>query len=424
MGSGRALYNTRRVSPIYECIVVGLGAAGSAALYHLAKRGVKALGLEAQAFVGHPMGSSHGQSRIMRLIYHEEEGQGGYTSLLRRAYELWHRLELEAQNCKQGSLFRQTGCLNISCPAAEPVRSSESNTHTCYNGSKASAEKYSLQHEIMDASQLRQRFPAYSESPDRCKALFDPAGGMLFPEAALHTFIDLAKGSGAEVEMNSPVLEWGKVDGEGGSCYTVHTPLETHFAKKIIFAAGPWMPTMVPHLANYLHVERQVVGWFHVTDQESSLFSPEHFPVFVLDDDDAYYYGFPMDDDGCVKLGKYHHLGQQISSMTAVDRLVQKEDEQTLRRCLIDYFPKLKDAPMKKSSVCLFTNTVDGHFIVDHHPHYSPDIVLASACSGHGFKFAPVVGEILADLAMQETSYSSHDIDMFRLAHRPVFDSS
>lgn len=423
---GRAFYTTavKRVSPIYECIVVGLGAAGSAALYHLAKRGVKALGLEAQAFVGHPMGSSHGQSRILRLVYHEEEGRGGYTSLLRRAYELWHRLESEAQNLAQGMervpLFRQTGCLNISCPTAEAAGS---DGHSCYSGAKASAEKYKLQHETMDANQLNQRFPAYSLSPG-CKALYDPAGGVLLPEAALNTFIDLAKGSGAEVEMNSPVLEWEKVEGEGaGSCYRVHTPLETHFARKLIFAAGSWMPTMVPHIAQYLCVERQVVGWFEVPDRDAH-FSPERFPVFVLDDKDAYYYGFPMDEDGCVKLGKYHHLGQQVSSMTAVDRVVYADDERALRQCLINHFPRLKDAPMKKSSVCLFTNTVDGHFILDHHPHYSSDVVIASACSGHGFKFAPVVGEILADLAMQGTSYSSHDIDMFRLANRPTFDTS
>lgn len=383
---------------VYQCIVVGLGAAGSAALYHLARRGVQVLGLEAQPAVAHDRGSSHGGSRIIRLVYQEHPS---YVPLLARSYELWRELEAATSH----TLLVTTGCINASVPG-----STAAHGHSCYDGAVRSAEESKVPYETLDAAQVAERFPGYA-LPAGFKAVLDPAGGFLYPERGIQAHIQAAEEAGAQVMCNTPINKvTPRADGLPGA--DVHTANGTFTADSVVVAAGAWMPALVPELAPLLSVERQVVGWFKPTAHPER-FAKECFPVYLIDDESGYYYGFPADDEGLVKLGKYNHLNEVVASPEDLDRRVRPDDEAALRLCLMRCFPDLAAGEMAKSSVCMFTNTPDGHFIMDRHPG-NPGVVLASACAGHGYKFAPVLGEILADL-VTEGGKTRHDIGMHRL---------
>lgn len=383
--------------------------------------------MEAQPHVAHGQGSSHGGSRIIRMVYQEHPS---YVSWLKRSFELWRRLE-EEENEK---LLVTTGCLNASTERAVGAHG-----HSCYQGAVQSAELHNLPHTRLDAAEVNSQFPAFS-FPENFKALYDPAGGFLYPEKAITAFTNSALKNGAEVVCNSPVTSWkrvfrGKNESEGGEeVIVVETKGgEKYITQRLIITAGPWMSELVPELAPVLQVERQVVGWFgpppveevsSSTEDEkesSKKFSPENCPVYLIDDDEGYFYGFPADENNLAKIGKYNHLNQHVSVVDHLDRKAHLEDEEALRTCLRKYLPGVAAAPMQMSSVCMFTNTPDNHFILDYHPKYrpcqesleegdqgrwqeteGPVVVLGSACSGHGFKFAPVLGEIIGDLAMSK----------------------
>jgi sarcosine oxidase len=374
----------------YDFIVVGLGASGSAALYQLAKRGHRVLGLEAQAAPASSAGSSHGGSRIIRLAYQEHPS---YVAWLRRSYELWAELEAEAGE----PLLRRTGCLNASAPGGAAAHG-----HSCFDGALASAREHALPHEVLGSEEAGRRFPALALPPGS-RVLFDPAGGVLNPERAVRATVAAARRQGAHVLCGAPVQGWHAAPPPGGGAaaaatgagVSVRTPLGTFTARGMVLAAGAWMPQLAPELAPLLQVERQVVGYFRPPPGSEPAFAA--LPVFLIDDGEGYYYGFPADADGLVKLGKYGHL-RQVSSACDLDRGVHAADEAALRRCAERYFPALTAAPMERAEVCMFTNTPDGHFILARHPA-RPQVVLGSACSGHAFKFAPVLGEVLAELA-------------------------
>ena len=386
----------------YSAIVAGLGATGSAALHHLALRGVKALGLEAQPQLGHALGSSHGGSRIIRLVYQEDPA---YVALLRRSYALWR--DLEAATGKE--LLVTTGCLNASMPGA-----AGGHGHSCFDGAVRSAAENELAHEVLSAAAISRRFPGYS-LPLGAHALLDPAGGFLRPERAIQAHVDAAVAAGAEVRCGEGVTTIEAAAFATGGAIEVRTQHATYRTDALIVTTGPWTPSVLPDLAPMLTVERQVVGWFRPPEPEASrgTFGAAAFPVFLLDDEAGYFYGFPADEEGLVKLGKYHHLGEVVAAQDGMDRSVHSADEAALRACLRTYFSALAAAPMERASVCSFTNTKDGHFILDAHPSM-PGVVIGSACSGHGFKFAPVLGEVLADLATQRGA-TRHDIAMHRL---------
>lgn len=391
------------------------------------------LGLEAQPAVAHDKGSSHGGSRIIRMVYQEHPT---YTSWLRRSYDLWRDLEKTSAGgsttrAKNQSLLVTTGCLNASTPTAMGAHG-----HSCYDGAVESAELHHLPHEKLSADEVAHRFPGFS-LPANFKALFDPQGGYLHPERAIETFVASAKEFGAQVECDSPVKRWagGTKSGNGGGLVTVETlGGKIYHAERLVLTAGSWMGQLVPELAPVLQVERQVVGWFGPVrkkegtqdlshDADADVYCLERCPVFLIDDDTGYYYGFPADSGGLVKVGKYHHLGEIVSRVEKIDRSVHAADEAALRTCLQRYLPTLGTAPMRKASVCMFTNTPDGHFILDAHPRHSGRVILGSACSGHGFKFAPVLGEILRDLAIHGST--QHDVDMHRLdPERPGFSKA
>ena len=359
---------------MYDVIVIGLGGLGSAAAYHLARRGRRVLGLEAFA-PGHTRGSSHGESRIIRQAYHEHPD---YVPLLQRAYTLWDDLQRETGE----TLLTITGGLFAGRPASEPVA-----------GALESARRHGLPHEVLDADALRRRFPALRPAPEEV-AVYEPRAGVLFPERCIAAHLRLAAGAGAELRYDEPVLDWTALD--GGAAVEVRTRRgERYRAARVVVTAGAWLGRLLGDLDLPLRPERNVVLWLRPRERPE-WFEPERFPIFIWDRGaSGVYYGLPHVGRPGVKVGR-HHSGQWCDPDT-VDRTVGPQDEVPVRHFLADAIPAL-DGRLEDGAVCLYTNTPDGHFVVDRHPG-APAVLFAGGTSGHGFKLASVLGEILADLA-------------------------
>jgi sarcosine oxidase len=368
----------------YDAIVLGVGGMGSAALYHLARRGLRVLGIE-RYNIPHEMGSSHGLTRIIRLAYYEHPS---YVPLLRRAYELWRRLE----NTVQERLLIITGSIDAS-PADGEV----------FKGSKMSCDIHHLPHEILDSQELNARFPGY-RLPKGIAAVYQPDGGFLLSERCIVAHVTAAQELGAEVHGQECVLDWQpKAPG-----VEVHTDRERYSADKLVICSGAWGAKLVRELASLAVPERQVLAWFQPT--RPALFRVHAFPVFNITVEEGRYYGFPIYGIPGFKVGRYHHLEQRVDP-DRMDRQPHREDEEVLRRFTARYFPDAA-GPTMALKTCLFTNTPDEHFILDLHPQL-PQVCIAAGFSGHGFKFCSVVGEIMADLA--QTGRSRHPLDLFRL---------
>jgi sarcosine oxidase len=368
----------------YDVIVIGVGGMGSATLYHLARRGRKVLGLE-RYNIPHEMGSSHGITRIIRLAYYEHPS---YLPLLRRAYELWRELQQRAGE----QLLFITGSIDAG-PEDSPV----------FEGSRQSCETFGLPHEILSGAQLNQRFTGY-RLPRETMAVFQPEGGFLTPERCIVAHVTLAQAHGADIHAREPVLGWDPA----GTGVRVRTDRTVYEADKLVIAAGAWVAKLTPPLAGVAVPERQVLGWFQPLRPE--LFAAERFPVFNLLVDEGRYYGLPIYGVPGFKLGRYHHLDEVVDP-DQIDHDCYPRDERVLRSFTERYFPDAA-GPTMALRACMFTNTRDEHFILDQHPDF-PQVCIASPCSGHGFKFCSVVGEIMADLT--ERGDTRHDIAMYRL---------
>ena len=374
----------QRINRRYHTIVVGVGAAGSATVYELAKRGRRVLGLE-RYDIPHDMGSSHGHTRIIRLAYYEHPS---YVMLLRRSYELWREIQARAGE----QLLHITGSIDAG-PADSWV----------FKGSFQSCVEHGLPHEVLTGAELARRFPGY-RLPHGHMALLQPEGGFLLPERCIVAFVTAAQALGADVRARERVLAWEPL-GEG---VRVHTERDTYEADRLVITAGSWNGELLPELRGLITPERQVLAWLQPARPE--LFAPDRFPVFNLLVDEGRYYGFPVFSVPGFKFGRYHHLEEAVDPNTA-DREPNARDEQVLRDFAERYFPEGAGATMALRA-CLFTNTPDGHFVIDRHARH-PQVVFASPCSGHGFKFASVLGEILADMA--ERGNTRHNIDLFQL---------
>ena len=368
----------------YDVIIVGAGAMGSAAAMHLAARGKRVIAFD-QFGIPNDRGSSHGLTRIIRIAYYEHPS---YVPLLLRAAELWSELERRSGE----RLFVRTGSIDASAPG-DPV----------FEESRRSCELHGLRHEVLTSAALTQRFPAYRLPPQHL-ALFQPDGGFLIPEIAIAAHARLAVFGGASIRPGERVLAWEPRDGE----VEVRTELGTYVADQLVLSAGAWMTELIPDFSRLMVPERQVVGWFDVAD--SSTFAPERFPVFNLTVEEGRYYGFPEWGTRGFKVGRYHHLGQRVDP-DSIDREVRAVDIEILRTFARHYFPNGAGA-LLRASVCMFTNTPDEHFIIDRVPGHER-VHIVSACSGHGFKFATVIGEIVADLAT--TGASRFDLSLFSL---------
>ncbi|MDP8978090.1 MAG: N-methyl-L-tryptophan oxidase [Actinomycetota bacterium] len=374
----------REASGRYDVIVVGVGGMGSAAAYHLARRGRRVLGLE-RYDIPHAMGSSHGHTRIIRLAYYEDPS---YVALLRRAYELWRDLERRAGR----RLLHVTGSVDAGPPDS-----------WVFEGSLQSCREHDLAHEVLTSAELADRFPGYG-LPGDALGVFQPDGGFLLPERCITSHVTAAHDEGAEIHARETVVEW-EPSGDG---VTVVSERGVYQADRLVITAGAWDAALLPLLRGLAVPERQVLAWLQPLRPDH--FRPERFPVFNVLVDEGRFYGFPVFGVPGFKFGKYHHPGQS-GEPDELHREPRLEDEAVLREFAARHFPT-GCGPVMALQTCLFTNSPDKHFIIDLHPDH-PQVSFASPCSGHGFKFASVVGEVMADLA--EHGDTRHDISLFRL---------
>ena len=365
----------------YDVIVVGLGAMGSATAYQLARRGMRVLGLD-RFTPPHAFGSSHGETRIIREAYFEHPV---YVPMVQRAYELWRDLEKESGT----TLLRETGGVMIGRPDSELVK-----------GARHSAELHGLRHEMLTASEVRKRFPALHPENDMV-AVWEPRAGVLFPEACISAHLAQAQRYGAELHYEEPMLRW-KPEVEG---FRMFTALGEYRGRQVVMTAGAWISSLFPDLP--LRIERQVLFWFDPAGA-SEMFNSEHCPVHLWQfDGRRFFYGFPNLGNG-VKVA-FHH-GGEATTVDAVRREIEPDEMEDIRSAMRRFLPAA-DGTLRASTVCMYTNTPDEHFLIDRHPGH-PQMLIASACSGHGFKFAPVIGEILADL--MEGERPRFDLSLFR----------
>jgi sarcosine oxidase len=368
----------------HDVIVVGLGAMGSAAAYHLAARGLRVLGFD-QYTPPHTLGSTHGRTRIIREAYFEHPA---YVPLVRRAYELWGEWERAARR----TLLRQTGGLMVGPPDGILVP-----------GALASAREHAVVHELLSEADVRRRWPALQPG-EGMVALFEERAGVLDPEACVVSAFTLARRSGAELRTGEPVTAWRS----DNNVFTVTTSKGTYQAPHLIVTAGPWVGDLLPDLAECFTVERQVFHWFEPVANAAELRAGK-CPLALWEyGPDRMVATMPDLGDG-VKIG-IHHDGE-ITTPQSVNRVPNAHDERAARVLLARFIPSANGA-LREAAVCLYTNTADQHFVIDVHPAH-PRLLVASPCSGHGFKFTPAIGEMLADLVT--TGASRFDLTPFRL---------
>ncbi|HEX9164730.1 MAG TPA: N-methyl-L-tryptophan oxidase [Gemmatimonadales bacterium] len=357
-----------------DVAIAGLGAMGSAAAWQLTLRGQRVIGFD-RFRPPHAMGSSTGKSRIIREAYFENPG---YVPLVRRAYELWADLEQDSGR----ELLRPTGGLVIGPEDGSLVP-----------GALASARLHGVRHELLDAGAIRARYPAFR--PDATLAgLLELRAGVLMPEDCIGAMLGQAGQAGAELRFEEPVLGW-EPDGDG---VRVTTGVRTVLASRLILSAGAWMEASLTRRTLPLTVARQVMFWVR-PGGDPGLFDPGRFPIWLWETNEGpTWYGFPDLGDG-PKVARHH--GGQVTTADHVERGIDPEESGPVRAFLAKAIPLL-DGPVTDARVCMYTNTPDEDFVLDRHPDH-PAVLIASPCSGHGFKFAPTVGEILADLAMDRT---------------------
>ncbi|MER7662387.1 N-methyl-L-tryptophan oxidase [Streptomyces sp. NPDC096193] len=384
------------MAPAYDVIVLGLGGMGSAAAAHLAARGVRVLGLEKFGPV-HSRGSSHGGSRVTRQSYFEDPA---YVPLLLRAYELYERLE------------RDTGRDVATLCGGVMVGRPESRTVA---GSLRSAQQWDLPHEMLDAKELHRRFPTLTPADDEV-ALYEVRAGLLRPENTVAAHLQLAARDGAELRYEEPVTRWEPYrDG-----VRVHTAEDTYTAGHLVICPGAWAPQLLTDLRVPFSIERQIMYWFR-PDGGTGPFSPERHPVYIWEDTaGVQVYGFPAIDgpDGGAKVA-FFRKGTPCTPET-IDRTVHDHEVRAMADQLAPRLPTLPGTFLK-GVTCMYSTTPDEHFVIARHPSHADAVTVACGFSGHGFKFVPVVGEILADLALDGTTH--HPIELFdpgRIATAPA----
>ncbi|WP_041258941.1 N-methyl-L-tryptophan oxidase [Pseudofrankia inefficax] len=369
----------------YDVIVAGLGGMGSSAAYHLAARGRRVLGLE-RFGPAHDQGASHGGSRITRQSYFEDPA---YVPLLLRAYELWDKLARDSGR----DLITLTGGLMAGRPDSVVVA-----------GSLRSAREWGLPHELLDAAEIRRRYPLFRPEPDEV-ALYEDKAGLVRPEATVEANLALAAGLGAELRFHEPVVSWS-ADGAG---VAVRTAAGTYRADALVVCPGPWASRLLADLGLPLVVERHVQFWFAPRGGVEP-FLPARQPIYIWEQSAGIQvYGFPALDgpDGGVKVAFFRR--GEVTTPDTIDRAIRPREIEDMAAHLE---ARLPDAAGRflRAKACMYTNTPDEHFVIARHPAHER-VTVACGFSGHGFKFVPVVGEILADLAL--TGSTPHPIALF-----------
>lgn len=375
---------------VFDQIVIGAGGMGSAAIYELARRGQRVLGLE-QFGIPHELGSSAGSTRIFRFAYFEHPS---YVPLMRRAYARWQALEHDFGE----RLLTVTGGLDIGLPSGRVI-----------TGAKEACWTHRLSHEVLRAGEVERRHPAW-RLPAEFEAVYQPEAGFLPADRAIAAHATLALKLGADVRENEAVRSWRAV----GDRVEVETERGRYEAGSLVLTAGAWTGKLLGRLQSLAVPQRQVVGWFKTA---SGQFAPKAFPVFILDcPERGNFYGFPEQASEGVKIGKFRHRKENVDP-DAIDRSITPADEAVLT--WVDRYLAHPIGPPIGYKTCMFVNSPDEHFIVDVLPEHS-NVVVAAGFSGHGFKFCSAIGDILADLSMQGAT--SHDTQLFKLA-RPALSS-
>ena len=357
----------------YDVIIIGLGGMGSAAAYQLARRGQRVLGIE-RFTPAHNQGSSHGKSRVIRQAYFEDPA---YVPLLLRAYELWAQIE------------RDTGQQVLTITGGLMIGTEDSQT---FAGSLSSARTWNLPHEVLDARDIRRRF-APLQPADDLVALYEAKAGFIHPEDSVWAHLQQAQAHGAELHFSEPALEWTATTGS----VQVTTGRGVYEAERLIIAPGAWAPQLLADLDLPFTVTRQALYWFEPVGG-SAPFAAERFPIYIWEKANGeQFYGFPAQPGVAGVKVAFFYKGSRCDPNT-VNRIVEDGEVQAMRETLTAHIPTLNGA-LLDTATCLYTEVPDHHFIVAPHPQHA-NVIVASPCSGHGYKFCSVIGEILADLAI------------------------
>lgn len=356
----------------YDVIVIGVGAMGSAACHQLARRGQRVLGLEQHA-IGHDRGSSHGETRIIRKAYFEHPD---YIPLLHRAYELWRELEREAGR----RLFERCGLLMVGAHDSPRMR-----------GVRDVRRIHDLAIDDVPIGELgRGRFAAFRAGAE-LSALFEADAGFLHVETCVRTQAALARQRGATLLEHTPATGWN----ESASGVSVSTADGVHHAERLVIAGGAWAARLLPGLAPHLNVQRKVQLWFPASAPACR--QDQGCPVFAFDLPQGFFYGFPSLDGRDMKIAV--HTGQDATAdPDALDRSLRPDDVTPVAQFVTAHLIGVDTVP-SRHAVCMYTMSPDEHFIIDRAPQ-AERTYFAAGFSGHGFKFAPLVGSILADLVM------------------------
>lgn len=357
---------------------------GSAIAYYLSQTDLRVLGID-RFNPPHEFGSSHGQTRIIRTAYFEHPD---YVPLLKKAYENWLALE----ECSGEKILTESGGIMIGEPNSVLV-----------TGAIKSAESYQLPYKILSSSELMAQFPCY-KIPSHFIGVHEPLAGVLYPEKAIANYLNLASKNQVEFKLNTPVLNWKK----SGSGYVVKTALEEFYCEKIVLASGSWIGKLLPELSLELSVVRRVLYWLDIKGSKMD-YQAESFPIFIMEYlKEKFFYGFPYDSDG-FKVAIHKYWGDEVDP-DSINRHVSETEIHEITDLVSTYFKRVDQ--VIKSSVCMYTNTPDTHFIIDTHPAHS-GVKIISACSGHGFKFASYIGEMIAREICGMTS--KLNLDLFKI---------
>lgn len=389
------------MSKAYDVVVVGLGAMGSAALYQLSKRNIRVLGID-QFSPPHSLGSTHGESRITRQAI----GEGShYVPLVLRSYDIWKELE------KETKMDLLTTCGGLIMTSGKDL---------IHHGSKffeetiASAKKYYIKHDLLESRDISKHFPQFKLSGNE-RGYFEYVAGFLRPENCISAQLMLARKYGAIIHQGEKVLAVTPV---GESKVRVKTDKDEYEAEKVIVSVGPWISNLLEdEYKKYFKVYRQVLYWFETSDYQ--LYDPKKCPIYIWEfgnEPDNAIYGFPAlnGPTGGVKIAS-----EQVEISTDpenVAREVREEEKENIyKRFIRPHFNGLTDNVIK-AVTCLYTVTPDSCFVIDTHPQY-PQIILASPCSGHGFKHSAAIGEVLAEMATDTKT----TIDISKFTFRRFF---
>lgn len=372
----------------FDVVVVGVGGMGSAACLQLARAGLRVLGVD-QFAIPNARGSSHGATRILRLGLHES---ARYVPMVLRAVELWNELGVQ---CGE-RLFHRIGSLDLSAPDG-----------AIFQGSLQSCLACGISHEVLDAAEVRRRFPAL-RPPGYMQAVHQPGSGFVLPEASITAQVNLAVAAGADIHGHERVLGW---EHKGGH-FVVRTDRGTCEAGQIVVTAGAWIGKLLQEHRVPVTAERNVLGWFSVPGAEAGNFSPGRLPVWIIDSRAAgHFYGFPIHGVPGFKLGRLREVPSPAVDPDLPRREPDRADEDDMRAFLRECFPSA-DGPVLAMQSCFFENTPDRAPVID---EVSPDsgLWVVGGFSGHGFKYASAVGEIIRDLVTSRRS--RFDLASFRL---------